>query len=90
MNNNINLIAKSTTIHILNYAKYGITLPSKIVYLLANTLYFTRLDYCSILLTNSTKIQLERIKKSTARFLINDNLIYFYLIANVFSTNCIY
>ena len=67
-------IAKSTITHIIQLSKRCISLPSKTVYLLANALMFSRLYYCSTLLTNSTKIQLlqlDRIIKSTTRIIFN-------------------
>ena len=73
MTTHINSVAKSTT-HLIQLCKIRKSLPSKIVYLLANALIFSRLDYCSTLLTNSTKLQLlqlERIIKSTTRLIFN-------------------
>ena len=52
----INSVAKSTTTHFIKLFKIRKYLPSKTVYLLANALIFSRLDYCSTLLTNSPKI----------------------------------
>ena len=74
MTTHINSIAKSTTTHIIKLCKIRKLLPSKTVYLLANALIFSRLDSCSTLLTNSTKLQLlqlDRIIKSTTRLIFN-------------------
>ena len=54
------------------------SLPSKTVYLLANALTFTRLDYCSILLINSTKQKLQQLN----RIIINQLLESFLINAN--------
>ena len=74
MTTHINSVAKSTTTHLIQLCKIRKSLPSKTVYLLANALIFSRLDYCSTLLTNSTKLQLlqlDRIIKSTTRLIFN-------------------
>ena len=75
----INSVDKSTTIyivysHLIQPCKIRKSLPYKTVYLLTNDLIFSRLDYCSTLLTNSTKLQLlqlDRIIKSTTRLICN-------------------
>ena len=75
MTTHINSVAKSTTTHLIQLCKIRKSLPSKIVYLLTNTLIFFRIDYCSTLLTNSTKLQLlqlDRIIKSTTRLIFNN------------------
>ena len=67
-------IAKSAATHLIQLCKIRKSLPSKTVYLLASALIFSRLDYCSTLLTNSTKLQLlqlDRIIKSTTRLIFN-------------------
>ena len=49
-------------------------IPSKTCILIGEFINFSRLDYCSTLLTNSTKIQLlqiDRIIKSTTRIIFN-------------------
>ena len=74
MTTHINLVAKSTTTHLIQLCKIRKSLPSKSVYLLANALIFSRLNYCSTLLTNSTKLQLlqlDRIIKSTTQLFFN-------------------
>ena len=74
MTTHINSVAKSTTTHLIQLFKIRKYLPSKTVYILANALIFSRLDYCSTLLANSTKLQLlllDRIIKSTTRLIFN-------------------
>ena len=74
MTTHINSVAKSTTTHLIQLCKIQKDLPCKTVYLLANYSIFSRLDYCSTLLANSTKLQLlqlDRIIKSTTRLIFN-------------------
>ena len=90
MTAHINNITKTATTHLIQLFEIRKSLTSKTVYLLANALIFVRLDYCSTLLINSTKQQLQelnRIIKSTTRpFLINANTIH-VLSSLIFSLN---
>ena len=63
MNAHIYFVAKSTTTHLNQLCKIRKSLPSKTVYTLAIGLMLSILDYCSTLLTNSTKIQLLQIDR---------------------------
>ena len=70
----INNITKTSTTQLIQSCKIRKSLPSKRVYLLTNAFIFSNLDYCSTLLTNSTKQQLQqlnRIIESTTRLIFN-------------------
>ena len=55
LTSHINNITKTATTHLIQLCKIRKSLTSKMVYLLANVLIFSSLDYCSTILTDSTK-----------------------------------